>query len=86
MPYITRDRRAAIDPRVYAKDCYPLTAGELNYAITMLMKAYWQNHNRSYQTINDIVGAVEGAKAEFQRRVVVPYENDKIETNGDVYT
>ena len=39
----------------------------------------------NYQNINDIVGALDGAKAEFQRRVVVDYEKAKIEENGDVY-
>ena len=42
-------------------------------------------HPLTYQTMNDIIGALEGAKLEFYRRVVVPYENDKIEQNGDVY-
>jgi hypothetical protein len=39
----------------------------------------------SYQTINDIVGALEGAKLEFYRRVAVPYEDKKIIENGDVF-
>lgn len=40
-------------------------------------------HN--YQGINDIIGALEGAKAEFQRRKVADYEDTKIAENGDVY-
>ena len=39
----------------------------------------------SYATINDIIGALEGAKMEFYRRVVAPYEDEKIKENGDVY-
>jgi hypothetical protein len=35
--------------------------------------------------VNDVVGALDGAKAEFQRRVVAPYEDKKIRENGDVY-
>jgi hypothetical protein len=38
-----------------------------------------------YKTINDILGALEGAKMEFYRRVVVKYEDSKREENGDVY-
>jgi len=39
----------------------------------------------SYRTINDILGALEGAKLEFYRRVAVPYENSKLSENGDIY-
>lgn len=61
-------------------------AGQLNYAITMLIGAYIRDFNGiNYQTINDIVGALEGAKQEFYRRIVVPYEDAKIKENGDVY-
>jgi len=45
----------------------------------------YYNQGPSYQTINDIIGALEGAKMEFYRRVVVPYEDKKIKDNGDVY-
>lgn len=79
MPYIPQDRRTKL-----INDELPNCAGELNWAITMLIRDYWLRH-RNYQGINDIVGALEGAKAEFQRRVVAPYEDSKIATNGDVY-
>lgn len=36
-------------------------------------------------TERDILGAIEGAKAELQRRVLTPYEDQKIAENGDVY-
>lgn len=80
MPYITPDRRIAID-----NDTRPATAGELNYQVTQAIKSYWVNGPRNYQSINDIVGALEGAKAEFQRRVVAGYEDTKIRDNGDVW-
>lgn len=78
MPYIkTEDRaRARIIPK---------TAGELNYAISCLVGEYVLREGLNYQHINDCVGAMEGAKAEFQRRVVAPYEDLKIKENGDVY-
>lgn len=34
--------------------------------------------------INDCIGACEGAKLEFYRRVASPYEDVKIKQNGDV--
>ena len=81
MPYITHDRRIALDIDVEQ----PKNAGELNYKITLLLIEYWEAQDPSYQRINDVVGACEGAKAEFQRRVAVPYEDSKILANGDVY-
>jgi len=63
----------------------PENAGELNYMITILLLDYWNTQKQNYQTLNDIIGALEGAKMEFYRRVVVPYEDDKIKQNGDVY-
>lgn len=61
------------------------TPGHLNYILTLVVKEYMRQHNLSYQTINDIVGAFEGAKLEFYRRIAVPYENAKLAENGDVY-
>jgi hypothetical protein len=83
MPYIKAEDREALDK-------YPLSvqnAGELNYVITKIALAYWTgvNGKQNYQKINDIVGALEGAKMEFYRRVVAPYEDGKIKENGDVY-
>lgn len=60
-------------------------AGELNKAITKILIKYLHDRKLSYQTINDIVGALEGAKLEFYRRVAADYENKKIQENGDVY-
>jgi hypothetical protein len=60
-------------------------SGELNYALTMLCKDYINDKGLSYQTLNDIMGALEGCKQEFYRRVVAPYEDKKIAENGDVY-
>jgi hypothetical protein len=78
MPYIkTKDRTRASHS--------PETAGELNFQLTQTVQDFVHRRGLSYQTINDVVGALEGAKAEFQRRVVGPYEEIKISTNGDVY-
>jgi hypothetical protein len=63
----------------------PETAGELNFQITQAIQDYVHRNGLMYQTLNDVVGALEGAKAEFQRRVVAPYEDMKIQHNGDVY-
>ena len=80
MPYITDTQR-----RVLARGTAPSHPGELNYVITKILVQYIDNHGLNYHVINDILGALEGAKLEFYRRVAVPYENSKLATNGDVY-
>ena len=78
MPYIPEDER---DTAIHT----PKSAGQLNYAITQLLVGYAEREGLCYQTINDIVGAMECCKSEFYRRVVIPYEEAKREDNGDVY-
>jgi len=60
------------------------TAGDLNYAFTVIIQQYLKNHGVNYQHLNDCVGALEGAKLELYRRVAAPYEDTKIQENGDV--
>ena len=80
MPYISLSSRARVDRTE------PISPGELNYAITMLLVRYLRRHTPlSYLLINDIIGALDAAKLEFVRRIVGPYENVKIDENGDVY-
>lgn len=81
MPYIKQEDRESLTPPLLGAD----TPGELNYQITCLLKQYIENTQLNYQTINDILGALEGAKLEFYRRVATPYEKTKIAQNGDVY-
>ncbi len=86
MPYITQEKRDEFDATGKAgRNPVTETAGELNYEITLKLLKYLKVKGLSYATINDIVGALEGAKMEFYRRVAVPYENKKIAENGDVY-
>jgi len=77
MPYIKQEQRDELEDRM------PDNAGELNYAFSLIAWDYFDRHH-NYQGINDIVGALEGAKAEFQRRRVADYENTKIVINGDI--
>jgi hypothetical protein len=94
MPYIKQQDRnrilaTTLDPQSYEQrigiradnieNC-----GELNYAITVLVQSYLKRKGRRYQNINDVVGALEGAKLELYRRTAAPYEDEKIEENGDV--
>ena len=80
MPYISRRERLEIDASPHLIQ----TVGQLNYHISMLLRAYVDKHGLCYGSINDVVGVLESAKAEFQRRVVAPYEDKKIQENGDL--
>jgi len=81
MPYIKQAQR---DDLAFKEGRDIENAGEINYVITELILNYY-NKNPNYQRINDVIGALEGAKMEFYRRVAAPYEDLKIKENGDVY-
>lgn len=88
MPYISQERRQQLEPQIIdGKIHWPpvLTVGELNYRITQLVMDYVNRVGQSYIVMNDVIGAMESAKLEFYRRIVVPYEDTKIQQNGDVY-
>ena len=82
MPYIKSDRRKDVEPKA---EHYPTTSGELNFQITSLLLEYIKYNGKQYQQINDVLGALEGAKLEFYRRFAALYEDKKAEENGDVY-
>lgn len=78
MPYIPEEAREEI-----RAGRPPANAGELNYSFYLISKAYFENNPR-YQSINDVIGALHGAAYEFERRIVFPYEDSKINENGDI--
>lgn len=81
MPYIEERLRDDLQSR----EACPTSPGELNFVFTDVIKDYLLYKGESYQTYNDIIGALEGAKLELYRRKVVDYENMKWNQNGDVY-
>lgn len=81
MPYIGAEDRAALEPH---SEREAMTAGELNYQLTCLADGFLAG-NVDYQSINDVIGALEGTKLELYRRLVAPYEDMKASINGDVY-
>lgn len=88
MPYIDVKKRCALDQitsEINALDKFGLScAGDLNYLFTFLANTYLNKHGVSYQKINDVIGALEGAKLELYRRTAAPYEDIKLIQNGDV--
>ena len=93
MPYITKiDRKKyekAIDDIVLQLNLsgldgfYPV--GDLNYIITTIIKKTLDRQGVRYQTANAVVGALECCKLELYRRVISPYEDTKVDSNGDAY-
>jgi hypothetical protein len=80
MPYLTKDRKAEMK-----LGHLPKTGGDLNYLFTNAIIKYINGKGLRYQTINDILGALEGCKLELYRRIATDYEDKKIKSNGDVY-
>ena len=80
MPYIVNSAREQLDD-----GGLPNSAGELNYVISSLVDEYLQEYGKNYTNINEVIGVLECAKLELYRRVAAPYEDDKIDQNGDVY-
>lgn len=89
MPYIPEKDRNALDyaifditARILAKEG---TAGRMNYCISSMINMMIEKKGLSYSNLNEIVGALECIKIELYRRVAAPYEDLKIQENGDVY-
>lgn len=92
MPYIIQSKRDVLNPAINqlidalrqleSDDERNNFEGNLNYAIsTVISKVY----NRSYRSVNDVVGVLESIKLEYYRRRAAPYEDQKCRDNSDVY-
>jgi hypothetical protein len=81
VPYIKDERRDLIVDGLMS----PSVAGELNFALSQVIKDYLKTHATNYQTYNDVIGVLEALKLEIYRRLVAPYEDTKIIENGDVF-
>ena len=90
MPYIHPEKRKTIDKIIdettgFLETDKQAEVGEVNYIITKLLNAYLKNKGINYKNLNECVGVLECAKIEFYRRLVMPYEQQKMMSNGDVY-
>ncbi len=89
MPYIDQNKRLRFTELTDKLEKLPaevqLKAGDLNYLFTVLCKSYLEFYGSNYQTMNDMIGALEGCKLEIYRRIVGAYEDKKIISNGDVF-
>jgi hypothetical protein len=87
MPYITQEDRPQYDEVLaeligLLKEKPPESIdGHLNYVVTRVIKEVYPLR---YYHINKAMGVLECIQHEFYRRVAAPYEDTKIEQNGDV--
>jgi hypothetical protein len=90
MPYIIKADRKQFDPHIEElvdaisnHGFAQIKAGNLNYVVS---KIVWNAFDKkpSYSFGNELMGALECIKQEFYRRKLAPYEDKKIEENGDV--
>jgi len=91
MPYITNETRQVLNKVIddlideLSKSDSSQLAGNCNYTICrLLVESFTNVSGRKYRTFNEIVGVLESAKLELYRRLVAPYEDAKIDQNGDV--
>ena len=78
MPYISEEKRKALESKM------PETTDELTYQIYKKITDYLYTNGYRWKTMSEVMAAMESAKLEFYRREVAPYEDIKIEENGDV--
>ena len=87
MPYINSMRQIYLECGIECDRETPKTSGELTFLLTTIIKEYLNQTDKepNFQTLNEIIGSLECTKLEFYRRMVAPYEDQKIKENGDVY-
>lgn len=84
MPYITKSNRNELDECVNTYFPFLKPDGRLNYFIAKLFLKLMKQ-GMSYKKAKEFIGELEMAKMEIYRRWVSPYEDVKVEENGDVY-
>jgi len=84
MPYIEQTKRVNLDPALNMLATFVSNGGDLNYCFSMMCKHFIECHGESYQNYAVCISSLEAAKLELYRRKVAPYEDKKIEENGDI--
>jgi len=87
MPYIKKEQRPAIDkliqPIIEHVKSLPIEDqdGSINYAVTKIFKNVYP---KKYFHFNRALGVLTAITQEFYRKIIGPYEEEKIQENGDV--
>lgn len=60
--------------------------GALNYCVFSVVRKYIKENPKAmcYSGLSAIIGTLDCAKEEIRRRILNPYEDEKIQENGDV--
>ena len=91
MPYISQEKRELLQHSLASLAAGIIVAdqkdqaGVLNYCISALLNEVLKTNGISYRNVNELIGVLECAKLELYRRVASPYEDLKIQSNGDVF-
>lgn len=82
MPYIKQSRRDEVEMLVDLMREKNIKAdGDLNY----ILYAFCKRHvEPSYNNYKNFCGELRQCVTEIERRLLAPYEDEKIEENGDV--
>ena len=84
MPYIKNGSRKVFDKYVEALQDIIESKGELNYVITRLVVGILIKEGINYNNLSDMCSVLNDVVSEVTRRLMIPYENIKIEKNGDL--
>ncbi len=89
MPYITQQQREplaeSIDTLLNIITNNDGLEGKLNYIISSIMSGILETEGINYTNLNKLIGVLECAKLELYRCIASPYEDLKLEENGEVY-
>jgi hypothetical protein len=82
MPYVKQNQRPRLDRVVDTMESMAVKAdGDLNYILYAFCK---RNIKPSYNNYKNFCGELRQCATEIERRILAPYEDTKIEENGDV--
>lgn len=82
MPYINQAKRPDMDKIVRMMELnYVKADGDLNYILFAFCKRYVKP---SYNNYKNFCGELRQCATEIERKILAPYEDSKIEQNGDV--
>lgn len=86
MPYLHEQNREYFNKLLDALNHSAIAnGGELNFLFTSIINQFHATNPKRYETMNTVIGALEACKQEYYRRLCAPYEDVKIEQNGDAY-
>jgi len=82
MPYIEKNKRPELNDIIYLMHEKNVSAnGDLNYILYKYCKNYVKP---SYNEYKNFIGELRQCVVEIERRILAPYEDEKIKSNGDV--